>query len=414
MQAATLRLVSRVLGLGPSPGFINAPAANPTAVIGFFPRPAGPISWNAARRCGARSRIIPDSSPWHNPRHLETKAICRPGRPCVDCLPGSPAALVATHDHDEAAAVPTAFLPERTAYDDDARDRHCRATIAETPAIGDVSPRNMVLVASEAPRHHDGLRRRTGGRMRPAVAGPKGLNCTRIAAQVVGRFGRSGAGGRIAPGRRQPAVRRADRSGTPPGRGLARAPSGHPGADGAGSSNRREPGGRRRGDGRPPDRRRRGRRPALARRRQRAGARCRTWPIRPPGPIGALRPPRELIVHPAFGQVARRFHYIQMNEREARALGAGAVDLGILAQRLRRLQGDPGEFAITAFRRHGAAAGRTVPGGRSSRSEAWTRRSPGPIFCMAWVVARRFRRAGAAQALAYANAVVAAAVKPAR
>ena len=41
MQAATLRLVSRVLGLGPSPGFINAPAANPTAVIGFFPRACG-------------------------------------------------------------------------------------------------------------------------------------------------------------------------------------------------------------------------------------------------------------------------------------------------------------------------------------------------------------------------------------
>jgi hypothetical protein len=67
----------------------------------------------------------------------------------------------------------------------------------------------------------------------------------------------------------------------------------------------------------------------------------------------ALRPPRELIVHPAFGQVTRRFQYIQMNEQEARALGAGATDLGILAQRLRLLQGDPGEFAITAFGRHG-------------------------------------------------------------
>src|SRR5262249_57065903 len=67
----------------------------------------------------------------------------------------------------------------------------------------------------------------------------------------------------------------------------------------------------------------------------------------------ALRPPRELIVHPAFGQVARRFQFIQMNEKEARALGAGAQDLGILAQRLRRLQGDPGGVAVTPFSRQG-------------------------------------------------------------
>ena len=102
-----------------------------------------------------------------------------------------------------------------------------------------------------------------------------------------------------------------------------------------------------------------------------------------------------------------------MNEREARALGAGAVDLGILGQRLRRLQGDSGEFAITAFRRHGllwadGAWWEIEPIG--GVDEAIT----GAIFCMAWVVVRRFRRAGAAQALAYANAVVAAAVKPAR
>jgi hypothetical protein len=42
-----------------------------------------------------------------------------------------------------------------------------------------------------------------------------------------------------------------------------------------------------------------------------------------------------------------------MSDREALALGAGAVDLGILAQRVRHLQGDPGEFAITAVGRHG-------------------------------------------------------------
>src|ERR1700719_4397480 len=67
------------------------------------------------------------------------------------------------------------------------------------------------------------------------------------------------------------------------------------------------------------------------------------------GAYRALRPPRELILHPGFAQVARRFQFIQMSHHEARALGAGASDIGILAQRLRRLQGDPGEFAITAF-----------------------------------------------------------------
>jgi hypothetical protein len=123
----------------------------------------------------------------------------------------------------------------------------------------------------------------------------------------------------------------------------------------------------------------------------------------------ALRPPRELIVHPAFGQVARRFQYIQISEREARALAGGARDLGVLAQRLRRLQGDPGEFAITAFGRRGLlwadGAWREIePLGDVDDATA------GAVFCMAWVVARRFRRASAAQALAYARSAAAAAV----
>ena len=127
----------------------------------------------------------------------------------------------------------------------------------------------------------------------------------------------------------------------------------------------------------------------------------------------ALRPPRELIVHPAFGQVARRFHYIQMSDREARGLGEGAMDLGILAHRLRRLQGDPGEFAITSFGRHGLLWADNAwwdidPIGGGDESVASS------VFCLAWVVARRFRRAGAAQALAYARAVAAASANPAR
>jgi hypothetical protein len=126
----------------------------------------------------------------------------------------------------------------------------------------------------------------------------------------------------------------------------------------------------------------------------------------------ALRPPRELIVHPGFAQVARRFQFIQMSRHKARSLGVGASDIGVLAQRLRQLQGDPGEFAITAFDSRGLvwAAGswwEIDPIGSEGIDETVV----GGVFCMAWVVARRFRRADAAQALAYARAAAAAAVR---
>jgi hypothetical protein len=124
----------------------------------------------------------------------------------------------------------------------------------------------------------------------------------------------------------------------------------------------------------------------------------------------ALRPPRELIAHPGFGQVARRFPFIQMSHREARALGAGAVDIGILAQRLRQVQGDHGEFAITAFGGCGLlwADGQwweiEPVAGDMDESRA------GAAFCTAWVVARRFLGAPASKALAYARSAAAAAV----
>jgi hypothetical protein len=124
----------------------------------------------------------------------------------------------------------------------------------------------------------------------------------------------------------------------------------------------------------------------------------------------ALRPPREIIAHPGFAQVARRFDFIQMSHQEARALGAGAVDIGILAQRLRQVQGDPGEFAITAFGGHGLlwADGQwreiDPVGGDVDEGRA------GAVFCTAWVVARRFLGAPAPKALAYARSAAAAAV----
>ena len=124
---------------------------------------------------------------------------------------------------------------------------------------------------------------------------------------------------------------------------------------------------------------------------------CRTSPTWRARLIARLRPPRELIVHPAFAQVARRFQFVQMSRHEARSLGVGASDIGILAQRLRQLQGETGEFAITAFGSRGLlwadGAWREIdPIGAGEVDESVA----GSVFCMAWAVARRFRRADAA------------------
>jgi hypothetical protein len=124
------------------------------------------------------------------------------------------------------------------------------------------------------------------------------------------------------------------------------------------------------------------------------------------GAYRALRPPRELLVHPAFGQIARLFQFIQMTHHHARSLGTGAIDLGILGQRLRRLQGDAAEFAITDFHTHGlhwadGAWWDIEPIGDVDESFA------GAMFSIAWVVARRFQRASAERALAYAREIAA-------
>jgi hypothetical protein len=127
----------------------------------------------------------------------------------------------------------------------------------------------------------------------------------------------------------------------------------------------------------------------------------------------ALRPPRELIAHTGFAQVARRFQYIQMDRQAARALGAGATDIGILAQSFLRLQGDRGEFAITAFAGCGLlrAEGRwweieAVGDGAVNEARAAT------AFCTAWVVARGFLGLPASRALAYARSAATVASRP--
>ncbi len=255
------------------------------------------------------------------------------------------------------------------------------------PGCGRRQPLAADRVRAGWPRLHPdrGARRGRRGRMEPTVAGSS---------------------------RRQPAVRRADRSDAGTGRGRFGPRLGRLGPHGAAHESAREPGSHRRGDRRAPDRRRRRRRPALARRCQFAGtaaapgrpvrqgvSRPATTPRadRPPG----VRPGRPAVpVHP--------------DEREgSAALGAGAQDLGVLAQRLRRLQGDPGEFAITAFSRHGllwadGAWWEIEPIGHVDEAVAEA------VFCMAWVVARQFRRAGVAQAVAYARTVTATAVRPGR
>lgn len=102
-----------------------------------------------------------------------------------------------------------------------------------------------------------------------------------------------------------------------------------------------------------------------------------------------------------------------MCHRDARSLGAGAIDIGILAHRLRQLQGDGGEFAITAFNGHGLlwADNRSWEIDPLSGKDVDEERA-GATFCAAWVVARRFLDAPASRALAYAHSVAAATVNP--
>jgi hypothetical protein len=92
-----------------------------------------------------------------------------------------------------------------------------------------------------------------------------------------------------------------------------------------------------------------------------------------------------------------------MSHQDARWLGAGAADIGVLSQSLRQLQGGHGEFAITCFRGFGVLWAddrwwEIDPIG-SDVDEART----GAAFSTAWVVARRFLRASAPQALSYAR-----------
>jgi hypothetical protein len=122
----------------------------------------------------------------------------------------------------------------------------------------------------------------------------------------------------------------------------------------------------------------------------------------------ALRPPPEVLAHPGFGQIARRFDFLQMSQQDARVLAGGAVDISVLAQCLRQRHGAQGEFAITRFGGEGILwadqrAWEIEPLGIDQVDEA----AAGAAFCTAWVVARRFLNASAPKALAYAHTTAA-------
>ncbi len=85
----------------------------------------------------------------------------------------------------------------------------------------------------------------------------------------------------------------------------------------------------------------------------------------------ALRPPREIIAHPAFAQVARRFQFIQMSYQEARAWGPARSTSASWRS------GSARSRAITASSRSRpsvamASSGPTEPGRKSNRSAATT------------------------------------------
>jgi hypothetical protein len=118
----------------------------------------------------------------------------------------------------------------------------------------------------------------------------------------------------------------------------------------------------------------------------------------------ALRPPPEIIAHPAFSQIARRFDFLQMSHQDARVLAGGALDISVLAQCLRQRQGPQGEFAITRFHGQGILwADQRAWEIDPIEVENADENAMAAAFCTGWVVARRFLGAPAPQALAYAH-----------
>jgi hypothetical protein len=128
-----------------------------------------------------------------------------------------------------------------------------------------------------------------------------------------------------------------------------------------------------------------------------------------------LRPPAPLIGHVGFAQIARKFQYIQVSHRDARRLAAGASDIGVLAQVLRKRCGEGGEFAITRFGGHGVLWADNTDWEIEPITEEDDDEAPASdAFCIAWVAARRFGGAGVPRALAAARKAAAKALAAGR
>ena len=126
-------------------------------------------------------------------------------------------------------------------------------------------------------------------------------------------------------------------------------------------------------------------------------------------------PPAPLIGHAGFAQVAKKFQYVQMSHEEARRLAAGASDLGVLTQVLRKRLGEGGEFAITYFGGHGVlwADNKEWEIEPIAEDDA-DKPAVADAFCTAWVAARRFSNVGVPQALAAARKAAAKALAASR
>ena len=79
-----------------------------------------------------------------------------------------------------------------------------------------------------------------------------------------------------------------------------------------------------------------------------------------------------------------------MSHQDALWLGAGAVDIGVLAHCLRQFQGDQREFAITSFRGHGVLWAENRLWEIEPIGDHVDEAKASAAFCTAWVVARRF------------------------
>jgi hypothetical protein len=103
-----------------------------------------------------------------------------------------------------------------------------------------------------------------------------------------------------------------------------------------------------------------------------------------------------------------------MTHTEARGLGCGATDIGVLAHRL-QIQGEAGEFAITSCNRHGLLwADRMLWEIEPIPTTVVDESRAAAVFCTAWIMARHFQGESVPSALASARTAAAKALTSGR